>query len=616
MFVNAGNSRLAWRIVTHRRHSSVLWLIATLLVAALLAACGDESRGPGVSVQEAWHVARAVTGHRVHVLEHGVACSSCHTFEQGSMGPVAPKRCAACHAKQAGIEHASAEASLRLGPGTAADCTNCHAFTVDDSSREAALATLDQPRLPQGSGGLSGGRGEPPLIAPFGPGDCKRCHAQPQGKLPAVEVHGTQECLSCHHPHEDKTPKSAPCTDCHQQISTTHAAKGKSVTETCATCHQHQHAAAVDARSTCVECHARHDPIVPKTALFAGGHSECLGCHRPHEFGAQQAVDCRTCHQDQTALGGSRVAAHNRCTSCHAPHDVKAGPERACARCHSDVHPDHPEVGKAGSCVGCHDPHPRGTHAKDAARSCSSCHQFAPSDHGAHGGVECTKCHQPHAFGIQLASTTVCRDCHAERVQQVAANAGHQKCQGCHQGLPHRPEALRTGCATCHAKQQALVISGHATCTNCHEPHSGSQATACANCHKSEHATAPAGHQVCTNCHEPHGGSHNVKSCASCHTSQASTPHGRLAQGCLSCHRPHGPNGIAKPPACTSCHQPQSLPGLHQEAKHQPCQRCHTGHGDAPGLERQVCLSCHADRAKHFPNAPRCANCHLFTPNH
>jgi hypothetical protein len=601
--------------VSERRLPSIVLLLA-VIVAAVVAACsGDEPRA-GIYVQPSWHVARAVTGHRVHVLQKGVACRSCHALTGDELGKVEPARCASCHEKEGRIEHAAQQASARLGAGTKADCTSCHAFTLDATGHEDQLRALDQPRSSGGAGGMHGGRGEPPLLSPFGPGDCKRCHAVAQGDIPAVEVHGSQDCLSCHKPHDDRTPKSAPCSDCHQDITTAHASQGKDVTQICSTCHTHQHAAAVDARKGCVECHRTTRPLVPASALFEGGHTECVGCHRPHAFGGQQAVDCRTCHADQNVLGGSQVSAHQRCTNCHAPHDVKAGPERACVSCHADVHPDHPELSRQGGCVGCHDAHPRGSHAKDAARSCSSCHQFAASDHAAHGGTACTQCHKPHDFAIELVGAAACRDCHAQRVQQVSTNAGHQDCQGCHHGLPHRPEALLTGCGSCHAKQQAAVPQGHARCQSCHEPHSGTLAAACSSCHASEHASAPVGHQTCTNCHEPHSGNHTVKACASCHAPEAGSAHGKLASGCATCHRPHGPEGVAKPPACSSCHQPSALPGLHQEAKHQACQGCHTGHGDAPGLERQICLSCHRDRTAHFPDAPRCANCHLFTPNH
>jgi hypothetical protein len=136
--------------------------------------------------------------------------------------------------------------------------------------------------------------------------------------------------------------------------------------------------------------------------------------------------------------------------------------------------------------------------------------------------------------------------------------------------------------------------------------------TECKTCHAQEFASAPVGHQACKNCHQPHSGAIAKAACASCHVPEAQSAHGKLATGCANCHRPHGPNGVAAPPACTTCHAVGSLPGLHQKPQHQACRNCHGGHGDAPNAERLACLTCHADRRNHFPEAPRCANCHLF----
>lgn len=606
------------------RRAATIWLIAGLLFA-LVAAC-SEAEGPrdgkwghGVYVQEAWRIARAVTGHRLHVGKHKQACSTCHAMTEDGMGEVEPSRCAACHEKQAHIEHASKEAAARLGAGVKADCTNCHAFTLDGSGHEEALRILDAPRPPgvMGSGGSAGAGGSSalnPAVPAYGPGDCKRCHATQQGDVPPVAVHGTQECLSCHRPHEDAKPQSAPCADCHSQVHTNHATKDKTPTQVCQTCHADQHASAAAAGTGCASCHSTQQPLIPATALFDGGHTACIGCHRPHDFDPKLAGDCRTCHGDQNVIGGGRIAAHDRCISCHAPHDVKASPAQACASCHQSVHPDHPKRGEAGTCVGCHDPHPATAHAGSSAKNCSSCHQFAASDKAAHGGVECVKCHQPHQFKLQQAQHAVCSGCHAARVQQVTVNAGHQACQSCHAGLPHRPQAMMKGCPTCHQSEQAQVNAGHQQCQSCHEPHSGARQKDCASCHKPEAATAPKGHQACTSCHQPHSGSLGGKVCATCHKQEAASPHGKLQQGCTNCHRPHGPDGVASAPACTTCHERAKLPGLHSEPKHQPCNRCHSGHGEEPSMLREACLSCHQDRKTHFPEAKRCANCHLFTP--
>lgn len=621
------------------RRAATIWLIAGLLFA-FLAAC-SQAEGPeegkwgrGVYVQEAWRVARAVTGHRMHVVKHKTPCTKCHEMTNDEVGKVDTARCASCHEKQAHIEHASKQAAEKLGPGAKADCTSCHVFTLDGSGHENQIRMVDPAHAfgsGSGGGGTSGTGGSDgggsggvggsrpwsliPVLDAFAPGDCKRCHAKQQGDIPPVEVHGTQECLTCHRPHDDAKPQSAPCADCHDDVHTTHATAGKTPTQVCQTCHADQHAKGVAAGLRCAGCHATEKPIIPATALFAGGHTECTGCHRPHDFDRKVANDCRSCHGEQHVIGGGRIVAHNTCTSCHSPHDVKGSPDAACANCHRSVHPDHPKRGEAGTCVGCHDPHPQTVQAGSSAKNCSSCHQFAASDHAAHAGVDCVKCHQPHAFKLKERGTAVCSSCHAQRVQQVSVNAGHQACQGCHSGLPHKPKGLMKGCATCHQSEQSQVRSGHQQCLTCHEPHSGSRQKECGSCHKQEAASAPKGHQACTSCHQPHSGSLGGKVCSTCHKNEAASAHGKLKQGCTSCHRPHGPGGVASPPTCTTCHERTRLPGLHSQPQHQPCTKCHSGHGDQPSMPRNACLSCHQDRKNHFPDAPRCANCHLFTPS-
>ncbi len=604
------------------RQNASGWVLVALMAFAAFAACSNEAPTPppdggwgkGVYVGPEFELARAVTGHRVHVQAQKIECTKCHTPDEKSMGPpVKPERCAACHEKEAKLEHAKSAAEKRFGAGAKADCTTCHAFVFDGANKDEARQKADALRAP-----VDGGTGPTAMhgIELHPAGDCSHCHAEKQGDTPAVVSHLKQVCLACHKPHEQATPTSAPCTDCHD-TKTAHASESKTIQDICTTCHQNLHEPASAALPTCAACHAKEQPIVPATALFAGGHTECTGCHKPHEFDSKKALACVSCHAQKAVIGGGKIAAHNGCSNCHTPHNVRASPAAACTSCHKSVKPSHPP--HAGSaCTGCHDAHPDQGPVSAVAAECSSCHRTAHSDTDFHRGVACEGCHKPHNFKLALTNLGTCEGCHQKRVSQVHANAGHQACTNCHQGLPHRPEAVEVGCQTCHGREHSAANRGHQACTNCHEPHSGAQGAACGNCHKQEHQTAPAGHQACTNCHEPHGGK-TQKVCTACHADEAATAHGKLANGCLSCHRPHGPSGAAGPPgvaaapACTSCHKLATLPGLHAETKHQTCTTCHSGHGTLPTTARQACLSCHKDRAEHFPNADRCANCHLFT---
>lgn len=593
------------------RHFTPGPLLLTLaLTLAVLAACSGEGPstsgkpGKGVYVPLVWKTARVVNNHRVHVAKEHVPCAKCHEIGADSMGKVTPDRCAACHEKQAHFEHARDQAQARFGAGARTDCTTCHVFRVED----AGAAEEEPVPIRMADGGF-----HVPSPAVPAAGDCMRCHGAVQGDTPAVQVHGTSECVKCHRPHEDSRQSIGPCTECHGEISTNHATKGKDAGQACATCHAHQHAPAADALTSCTSCHEKNEPKVPATALFEGGHTQCVGCHRPHDFTKATAAPCRSCHAEVHVMGGGRVAAHDRCENCHTPHDVRAVGDAACSKCHSSVHPDHPKV-TGRTCTSCHDPHPQGAHAAPRARACSSCHQLATSNVGFHGGVACEKCHAPHDFGRTLADHRACAGCHQKPVALTATLAGHAKCEGCHRGLPHRPERLEASCSTCHAAMATAARRGHQQCRSCHEPHGGGLVAECKSCHTVEHRTAPSGHQECAKCHDAHTGSAATAPCGKCHQKEQATPHGRAAGGCTSCHRPHGPSGVASPPACASCHAAAELPGLHAREQHRDCGDCHKGHGEKPAPVRAMCTTCHQDRKNHFPDAPSCGSCHLFGP--
>ncbi len=574
-------------------HRSSLATALAVALAAFVACLDSDTPTNNLYVQAAWQSARATVGHQVHVVELKLACAQCHELTGDAVGAAKPARCAACHETQSRLRHAELQASKRFGNGTKADCTHCHAFS------------------PTKAGALGGPpAGSAPSHADFKPEDCVRCHASPQGATPAVIVHGGTECVGCHNVHQDATPQPGSCAGCHSDVQTKHATLDKTPEQVCTTCHQHQHAPAADAVAGCESCHASQQPLVPKTALFAKGHAECVSCHEPHEFGKQQALPCRSCHAEVHTLAAAKVPAHAACVSCHAPHDVRGSAEKACASCHQSVHPNHPKLGAGSACIGCHDPHPAPGHLAQTAQPCSGCHKSAHSDQGFHAAVNCTGCHKPHEFALAKADRSLCNGCHAAQASAVAKRVGHANCDSCHAGLPHHP-TTQASCSTCHAAEQHAALAGHAQCTSCHEPHSGAQTAACESCHAPEAHSAPAGHKECLKCHQPHTGSTTAAPCSSCHAAEAHSKHGQLDVGCLGCHRPHGPTGRASPPACMTCHQAAKLGGLHQAPKHQDCLHCHAGHGDQPSLVRDACLTCHKDRKAHFPGA-RCASCHLF----
>jgi hypothetical protein len=559
------------------RNAKLARLWAAVLMAGALAACeGGGGRlgkhGRGLYVRAAWQKARGVIGHRVHVVEHTLACSECHDLGGEEVDTPTASACTArCHERESKIDHARS-------PEGVTDCLSCHAFTVEEAGTVAPDAW-----------------------------SCMRCHAEPQRETPAVEIHARSTCDSCHRPHEDPAVLPSACRDCHDDVDTTHAATGKEPAQVCTTCHQHQHGRAREAALGCQPCHAESEPVIPASALFEG-HGECTGCHRPHAYGATEAVACRSCHETVPVLGGGRIAAHATCTSCHAPHAVHGGVAEACAGCHRAQETDHPRAAAGTVCATCHDVHPTGD--EGALRACSHCHHEAAGDRDFHGRTACTGCHSSHRFALDAGDRGLCSRCHGGEVTAASSLAGHARCESCHQGLPHRPTTT-TPCAGCHGSVLVAAIEPHRSCASCHEPHAGRVLKSCGSCHAQQARQAPAGHADCGSCHEGHSGA-VVKTCASCHGGKTREPHGSLAEGCASCHSAHGPSGATHAPACTSCHAVARLPALHQEPKHQECARCHAAHRTAVGPERPTCLSCHADRRDHFPDAPRCSSCHLF----
>lgn len=548
--------------------------------------------GEGIYVPEKWQVTRGVLGHKVHVLEGKVPCAACHDLSAGEVGQVRLEGCAACHERESKVRHAVARAKEKHGPSSTADCLSCHVFALDSGAQAA---------------------GEVPVPEAPAPEDCLRCHDRSQGALAAVEVHRPGDCLACHAPHGQDGPKAAPCAACHEEVTTFHPAERKDPVKRCTTCHERQHAPAEEARGACATCHAESEPNVSGTALFAEGHAECISCHRPHESSALSLVDCRSCHEEMHVLGGQLAAPHRDCKNCHDPHDVKAASATGCANCHAQIHPDHPKHGVAGTCTGCHDPHPTGNNFAKV-RPCSTCHVSAANEKAFHGATGCLECHAPHQFRLGEAGQQLCSRCHQENVASVVAHPSHKDCGACHGGLPHHPEKRIASCETCHGTQQALISNAHENCTSCHDAHDRKVAE-CKTCHSVAHRSAPSGHSKCTSCHEPHSAKANVQSCATCHSDEAKTPHGKLSADCASCHRPHGPKAVNLAPDCASCHKKASLPGLHQVAKHQRCVDCHTPHGELQP-QRAACLSCHTQKTEHHPNAPSCASCHLFVPAH
>jgi predicted CXXCH cytochrome family protein len=530
---------------------------------------------PKAYVQAAWAVYRWAPGHRVHVDEQSLDCMSCHEpRKDGGFDRPAPTKCVGCHEDRSQIRHALInvdEGGHRLHTADAArtpdgheanavtDCVACHGFGPDPDKRADA---------------------------------CLACHEHTRGEVPPIVTHAEVACKNCHEVHDNMI---APlnCAECHA-IEAEHGHASLSPQQNCLTCHR-AHDRAAPAASGCVTCHGDSEvraneatpalaPKVPKSATFAGGHSDCASCHAPHSFTKDTAVACTNCHTNVHALEGK---GHRECSACHTPHAVRESvAQNVCLNCHKDVALQHstklePQV----ACTSCHDAHPSRAEnrtAHTAQGTCTNCHRDI-GQAGAHahkGAMACVTCHQPHAFAL-ADDQSACASCHARELTLTKANPGHATCTGCHQDLPHGAKLDAKSCTSCHSEVHAK--QGHSTCTNCHEPHRGAQ---------------------------------NGQSCSDCHAPEAKASiHAIKEVQCVQCHDKHTTElapGVAQ---CASCHDRKELAGRHDVPAHAAnCTTCHAPHSTALPGARETCLQCHQDRKDHQPEAKRCEGCHQFVP--
>ncbi len=251
---------------------------------------------------------------------------------------------------------------------------------------------------------------------------------------------------------------------------------------------------------------------------------DCLECHDDVEFTstAHPDVSCGECHTNITSMRHKRgvepLTDEASCGECHSS-VLRAlgrsahGDGATCADCHGAAH----EIHKAGDlasavsavnqikhCGGCHDDPPElidgyltSEHGKAlllsgliSAPSCSDCHGDhrimkvhegrAPTTH-QNSPEMCGVCHmilfedwkEHSAHGLAWQKDEdgpVCVDCHASHaiVDPTTYDARHasaRKCGSCHE------KYLTTFRDSFHGKAVHLGLSGGATCSDCHTPH-------------------------------------------------------------------------------------------------------------------------------------------------
>ncbi len=252
---------------------------------------------------------------------------------------------------------------------------------------------------------------------------------------------------------------------------------------------------------------------------------------------AQEAADCRACHEDKLTLMDKTY---------------HAGLEQGCYSCHQEGAEDHLK----GRMEGEETPGPslENLSVEDSNAVCLSCHEanHHPTWEGsahARRGLKCTECHSVHNFQSKSA--------------QLKTRWSSDTCTTCHTAI--RAQGMRI---SHHPVREHLM-----ECTDCHNPHDGAQPKMikaawvnelCYKCHADkrgpflwEHAPV---RESCLNCHNPHGSNHGkllvAKQPYLCQRCHLNTRHpGSFYDGTVAGGSIGSATNRAVESACKNCHQ-------------------------------------------------------------
>jgi hypothetical protein len=199
---------------------------------------------------------------------------------------------------------------------------------------------------------------------------------------------------------------------------------------------------------------------------------------------------------------------------------------------------------------------PQGRHADVEVGACAACHLSHDPRWKQIGGsrghrvhveehqITCVRCHATSVHGFEPVSAT-CVGCHGKHLVGVT---GMQKlhCFACHEFLTTEAglRPTRRDCLRCHTAQGINAPMGdhggamEMACAACHKPHAppGQALVACAGCHQEIRKGGlhrHAGHASCLDCHRPHTWKPDPAACHRCH---AGAPDHARGQACTACH--------------------------------------------------------------------------------
>jgi hypothetical protein len=428
------------------------------------------------------------------------------------------------------------------------------------------------------------------------------------GRAPSV---AGVDCKACHGDHLGRDADIVGLNrDAFRHEQTDYPLHGAHAHLACERCHP-AGAKFRDARSGCVDCHARDDAHKGRLG------SDCAHCHDESAWRKAEFDHART----GFALDGKH--AQVTCVACHAGERYKGTP-RDCAGCHvlDDAH-----KGRFGSrCEECH-----------AATGWKALHfDHARDAHfpltGAHARVSCEGCHRGVLHQEKLGSD--CLSCH--RADDVHEGRNGARCESCHQTTAWKPARFdhdrntdfplhgahrALACEACHTGPAQERKLGR-TCGECHgsnDPHRGQLGSDCARCHSEDHWREKVrfDHDLAR---FPLLGLHASVACEECHA----TPEFRgTARACIACHVKDDPHLKRLGERCALCHTPNGwklwkfdhvaqasfpLEGAHAALT---CEKCHSKPVKDDLSLPMNCSGCHsADDPHRGGFGANCAQCH------
>jgi len=205
--------------------------------------------------------------------------------------------------------------------------------------------------------------------------------------------------------------------------------------------------------STLASSRTTADPL--HKVKLVGGTVECSSCHQPH---AQYIGD---------PLAGKFLVRDNRngqiCLACHTGTGRAVnGKNNRLAQWSTSIHAL--SANTVAGAVGL------GNYSTVGQYACLSCHK----DHNANGSAGLLRAAVPAATGVD-ASTQSCMTCHAggTNLDQAIANVYAKF------GAPNVGHPLPTGSNLHDGNEPAVLLEKrHATCVDCHNPHSSFQVAA------------------------------------------------------------------------------------------------------------------------------------------